>query len=95
VHHEDMNIPYFLNVFITGIFASYFYLRTGNIYISSVMHFIGDARIIELYTYNRMPAYAYFIDNMTVVSVIIIEIYNICKYFYNKKIYGIENFNSK
>ncbi|MEG6568118.1 CPBP family intramembrane glutamic endopeptidase [Thermoanaerobacterium thermosaccharolyticum] len=94
-HHEDMNIPYFLNVFITGIFASYFYLRTGNIYISSVMHFIGDARIIELYTYNRLPIYVYFIDDMMVISVIIIEIYSICEYFYNKKIYGIENFNSK
>jgi|GEM_PF-2837256 len=95
VHHENMNITYFLNVFISGIFASYLYLRTGNIYIASAMHFIGDARIIRIYTYNRLPIYAYFIDNMMVISVIIIEIYSICKYFYNKKIYGIENFNLK
>ncbi|WP_231292647.1 CPBP family intramembrane glutamic endopeptidase [Thermoanaerobacterium thermosaccharolyticum] len=87
VHHGNMNITYFLNVFISGIFASYLYLRTGNIYIASAMHFIGDARIIRIYTYNRLPIYAYFIDNMMVISVIIIEIYNICKYFYNKKIY--------
>lgn len=95
VHHGNMNITYFLNVFISGIIASYLYLRTGNIYIASAMHFIGDARIIELYPYNRLPIYAYFIDNMMVVSVIIIEIYSICKYFYNKKIYGKENFNLK
>ncbi|MBE0067908.1 CPBP family intramembrane glutamic endopeptidase [Thermoanaerobacterium thermosaccharolyticum] len=95
VHHGNMNITYFLNVFISGIIASYLYLRTGNIYIAFAMHFVGDARIIELYPYNRLPIYVYFIDNMMVVSVIIIEIYSICKYFYNKKIYGIENFNLK
>lgn len=90
-----MNITYFLNVFISGIIASYLYLRTGNIYIASAMHFIGDAKIIKLYPYNRLPIYVYFIDDMMVISVIIIEIYSICEYFYNKKIYGIENFNSK
>lgn len=95
VHHGNMNITYFLNVFISGIIASYLYLRTGNIYIASAMHFIGDAKIIKLYPYNRLPIYVYFIDDMMVISVIIIEIYSICEYFYNKKIYGIENFNSK
>ncbi|AGB18866.1 CPBP family intramembrane glutamic endopeptidase [Thermoanaerobacterium thermosaccharolyticum] len=94
VHRGNMNITYFLNVFITGIFVSYLYLRTGNIYIPSVMHFIGDARIIELYPYNRLPIYVYFIDNIMVVSVIIIEIYNICKYFYNKN-YKIIKYNNK
>ncbi|PHO06852.1 CAAX protease [Thermoanaerobacterium thermosaccharolyticum] len=82
-----------LNIFMWGIFSSYLYLRTKNIYVAAIAHFFTDAGIIIDYTEIYYGILSTFINIIT--SVIIIEIYNICKYFYNKKIYGIENFNLK
>ncbi|MGF7400279.1 CPBP family intramembrane metalloprotease [Thermoanaerobacterium thermosaccharolyticum] len=74
-----------LNIFMWGIFFSYLYLKTKNIYVAAIAHFFTDTGIIIDYTEIYYGILSTFINIIT--SVIIIEIYNICKYFYNKKIY--------
>ncbi|SNX55316.1 CPBP family intramembrane glutamic endopeptidase [Thermoanaerobacterium sp. RBIITD] len=68
-----------LQVFISGIYFSYLFLRTNNIYLACIMHFNYDFPIMAI-----VDKKYYFQIASLIISVVLIEGYFIIKYYYLK-----------
>jgi len=75
------NISTLFEIFITGIYFSYLFLRTSNIYLACMIHFYFDFPILT--TINSGYYYYQEIILLT-ISVVLIEGYFIIKYNYFK-----------
>lgn len=82
---RNYNIWQLLSVFIWGLFFSYLYLRTKNIYTACTMHFILDARVIITLPFKNFPLFFSSADPFyIIISILLIEIYKAYKRFYVK-----------
>jgi CAAX amino terminal protease family. len=72
------NISTLFEIFITGIYFSYLFLRTGNIYLACMMHFCFDFPILT--TVNIGYYYEEII--LLIISIMLIESYYMIKHYY-------------
>ncbi|MEG6570297.1 CPBP family intramembrane glutamic endopeptidase [Thermoanaerobacterium thermosaccharolyticum] len=72
------NFSKLFEIFITGIYFSYLFLRTGNIYLACMMHFCFDFPILT--TVNIGYYYEEII--LLIISIMLIESYYMIKHYY-------------
>jgi|GEM_PF-3364510 len=72
------NLYKLFEIFITGIYFSYLFLRTGNIYLACMMHFCFDFPILT--TVNIGYYYEEII--LLIISIMLIESYYMVKHYY-------------
>ncbi|AFK86991.1 MULTISPECIES: CPBP family intramembrane glutamic endopeptidase [Thermoanaerobacterium] len=73
------NISKLFEIFITGIYFSYLFLRSGNIYLACMMHFYFDFPIL---TTIDIGYYRYEEIILLMISIMLIESYYMVKRYY-------------
>ncbi|WP_231293842.1 CPBP family intramembrane glutamic endopeptidase [Thermoanaerobacterium thermosaccharolyticum] len=81
VHYpiRHYNFSKLFEIFITGIYFSYLFLRTGNIYLACMMHFYFDFPIL---TTINIGYYHYEEIILLIISIMLIESYYMIKHYY-------------